>query len=147
MEKFGAGMGPWKLSELSLMFLSARMEPQANDDGYVSPHPHGEMDFPELGTSSALTPKSCMQDSYIPMDLNLKQNGNLTLKAKISKSCSVGGGRIDLGAWLLRGFLQWEVGVKVGLKGRDLGALPGWSMLLEFSMLWAWALSWPCLVR
>lgn len=142
----GPMVNPWKLSEFSLMFLGAGMEPQA-DDGYVDPHPHRERDFPELGTSSALTPKSCLQDNYIPMELKLKPNGNLVSKVKISKSCSVGGERIGLGAQLLHGFLRREVGVKVGWKGMDLGALPGWSMLLEFSMVWAWASSWPCLVR
>lgn len=132
----GHFVNPWKLSELSLMFLGAGMEPQA-DDGCVDPYPHREMDFSKLGTSSALTPKSCMRDNDIPMELKLKPNGNLALKAKISKSCSMGRGRISLGAWLLRGVLQQEVGVKVGWKGRDLGALPGWSMLLESSMVWA----------
>lgn len=62
----------WKLAGLFLMFLGAGMEPQAHDDGCANPPPHKEMDFPELGTSSALTPKSCMQDSYIPMELKLK---------------------------------------------------------------------------
>lgn len=78
------------------MFLGAGMEPQT-DAGCVHPHPYPgrEMYFPELGTPSVLTLKSCMQDNNIPMELKLKPNGNLALKAKISKSCTVGGGRID----------------------------------------------------
>lgn len=35
----GPLVNPWKLSELSVMFLGARMEPQA-DDGCFHPHPH-----------------------------------------------------------------------------------------------------------
>lgn len=113
----GPLVNPWKLSGLSLMFLGARMELQA-DDGCVDPHPHREMDFPQLGTSSALIPKSCLQDNYIPTELKLNPNGNLALKAKISKSCSVGGERIDLGARL---FAE-ECGSEGGMEREGLGS-------------------------